>query len=226
MIVLGIETSTAVCSVGLVDDRGTRIHKSIIEAHIHSEKLLTLVEEIASGAGRALSSLDAVAVSIGPGSFTGLRIGLSNAKGLCYALGKPLVTVPTLLAIAAATFRSSTSARKILVALDAKKGDYYVGLYANGLQVVEIEGAGLVRIEEIMLKDRSEVPDLVVTDQPDTFRKSLGKSSCLDVHEFCRGDAVAELGLSRLAGGETADLSSTEPLYLKDFVVHGGRRLA
>lgn len=226
MTVLGIETSTAVCSVGLADDRGTRIHMSIIEAHIHSEKLLTLVEKIMSEAGSARSSLDGVAVSIGPGSFTGLRIGLSSAKGLCYAFAKPLITVPTLLAIAAATFRSSPSARKILVALDAKKGDFYVGLYANGLQISEIEGAGLAGIEEIVLKDRSETPDLIITDQPDTFRTIMGKSTCLDVHEFCRGDAVAELGLSRLASGETADLASTEPLYLKDFVVHGGRQVS
>ncbi len=223
MTVLGIETSTAVCSVGFVGDRGTRIQKAIIEAHIHSEKLLALIEEVTAEGGGSLSSVDAIAVSHGPGSFTGLRIGLSSAKGLCYALAKPLVTVPTFQAIAAAAFRSDASCGKILVALDAKKGDFYVGLYANTPDVKEVEGAVLSGIEGIVRKIRSEDPDIIVTDKPEMFHEVVMKRRPRTAEEFLRGDIVAELGLRKLAKGETADLSAAEPLYLKDFVVQGGR---
>ena len=100
MNVLAIETSTARCGVALTLDRRTVVERSIIEAHIHSEKLLTLVKDVLTEARIGMDKLDGVAVSIGPGSFTGLRIGLSSAKGLCVALDKPLATVPTFDAIA------------------------------------------------------------------------------------------------------------------------------
>jgi tRNA threonylcarbamoyl adenosine modification protein YeaZ len=74
--------------------------KSLTETHIHSEKLLTLIQELCDEQKLKLSQLDGVAVSIGPGSFTGLRIGLSTAKGLCFALEKPLIAVPTFVSIA------------------------------------------------------------------------------------------------------------------------------
>lgn len=99
MNLLGIETSTAACGVAVVSDGGMNVERSIVEAHIHSEKLLTLVRTVLGEAKIGLNEIDAVAVSIGPGSFTGLRIGLSSAKGLCYALEKPLLTVPTFDAI-------------------------------------------------------------------------------------------------------------------------------
>ncbi len=100
MIILGLETSTAVCSVGLFRDGLPEIERSIRESHIHSEKLLSLVQEVIQAAGVSLDRVDAIAISIGPGSFTGLRIGLSTAKGLSFALDKPIVAVATFEAMA------------------------------------------------------------------------------------------------------------------------------
>ena len=75
MAILGIETSTAVCSVGMIEENGAMQERALIESHIHSEKLLTLIDAVCRG---SLKMLQGVAVSIGPGSFTGLRIGLST----------------------------------------------------------------------------------------------------------------------------------------------------
>ncbi len=129
MTVLGIETSTAVCSVGLVNESGMRIERSLVESHIHSEKLLTLIQDVCEDQKMALSKLDGVAISIGPGSFTGLRIGLSTAKGLCYVLGKPLVAVPTFEAIATCVCMSHPGCVRVIVCVDAKQGDYYFCVY-------------------------------------------------------------------------------------------------
>src|SRR5712692_6734191 len=100
MIVLGIETATAVCGAAIVEDAGVRAEASIEAEHIHSEKLISLIDEALNRATIPFSSIDSVAVSIGPGSFTGLRIGLSVAKGLVYAGGKSLAAVSTLEALA------------------------------------------------------------------------------------------------------------------------------
>ena len=103
MIVLGIETATAVCAVALVDDDVVRAERRYEIPQAHSEKLMECVDDCLKSAGLALSSIDGIAISIGPGSFTGLRIGLSVAKGLAFATDKPVVGVPTLEALAVTT---------------------------------------------------------------------------------------------------------------------------
>ena len=131
MTILGIETSTAVCSVGLANEFDLRAEKSIIETHIHSEKLLTLIQELCDEQKMKLSQLDGVAVSIGPGSFTGLRIGLSTAKGLCFALEKPLIAVSTFASIAKSVTISHPEYARIIVCIDAKQREYYIGVYEH-----------------------------------------------------------------------------------------------
>ena len=99
-LILNIETATKTCSVALAQD-GKLL--SLVEEHdiqSHASKLTLFIKEVFAKANRSLEELDAIAVSIGPGSYTGLRIGLSTSKGLCYALNKPLITVDTLLALA------------------------------------------------------------------------------------------------------------------------------
>ena len=100
-LILCLETATKSCSVALAKD-GDLLHckNEISEKYSHSEQLTLFIESILSEQGIALVDLDAIAVSKGPGSFTGLRIGVSSAKGLCYALDKPLISVSTLEAMA------------------------------------------------------------------------------------------------------------------------------
>ena len=100
MKILGIETATSVCAAAIVDDGDVLTEQWIEAQHSHSEKLITLIDKCLQTVNCELKSLAGIAVSIGPGSFTGLRIGLSVAKGLSYASGVPLVSIPTLKALA------------------------------------------------------------------------------------------------------------------------------
>ena len=98
---LCIESSTPVCSVAVVKDGESLAIRESYEGHVHAEKMTVFVQEVMSASGLEFSALDAVVVSGGPGSYTGLRIGVSTAKGICWAADKPLIAVPTLKAMAA-----------------------------------------------------------------------------------------------------------------------------
>jgi tRNA threonylcarbamoyladenosine biosynthesis protein TsaB len=219
MIVLGLETSTAACGAALASDEGWCVEKVLVEAHIHSEQLLRLVSNVLSEATLSLDALDAVAVSIGPGSFTGLRISVSSAKGLCVALEKPMVTVPTFDAIAATAASHMADHDRLLIAVDAKRNDYYTAIYSSGKSGFVIEQAVRVLNESGVQELLQQIPNaLVVTDQVERFRQ-LGSGTVLPLSEYCRASSVATIGLKKVRAKEFADPTSTEPMYLKEFVV-------
>jgi tRNA threonylcarbamoyladenosine biosynthesis protein TsaB len=221
MTVLGIETSTAVCAAGLFIEGKSEVECSVVESRIHSEKLLTLIREVVSDAGISLHDLHAIAVSIGPGSFTGLRIGLSTAKGLCYALERPLVIVPTFEAVAAASRDTHGEVSRIVVMVDAKKEEFYLGEYSVGDSGPEAVGPVTVIPFDNALSATWQVQEtLFVTDKVDWVRNKLGgKAIVEDVQRCCRGSVVARLGYGKTIRKEFADVASVEPVYLKDFVV-------
>jgi len=215
MTVLGIETSTIVCSVGMIAGERT-YHRALREDRIHSEKLLTLVDDILKEAGCKVGDLDGVAVARGPGSFTGLRIGVSAAKGLAFAGRGVLVGVPTLEAVARGARAAGLFPDGGAVVLDARQGEWYVGMFDQ-------EG----REERTTVEPHARAVALcldkvVMTDRPDAWQGA--GSSVHDLHEFIRGDVVALLGHERLRQGRGDDMATFEPLYLKDFVVRSPRQ--
>jgi tRNA threonylcarbamoyladenosine biosynthesis protein TsaB len=221
MRILGVETSTAVCSVGLYRTGAAEIEHSIQDSHIHSEKLLTLVQRVMDTAGIVLGDLDAIAISIGPGSFTGLRIGLSAAKGLAFALDKPLVAVPTFDAIAESGRQWHVGVKSLVVLVDAKKGEWYAREF-------RIDGEEVQAVGELAIRDLGTAvgslanasSTLVLTDKVIEVRKIVGDAVQVeDVHPYCRGNVVAALGANKAAAGEFAGTATLEPLYLKDFLV-------
>src|ERR1700722_5880579 len=102
-IILNIETSTAVCSAALAKDGKVIALQESAQANVHAEKLAIFINVLMEQAALPYSAIDAIAIGTGPGSYTGLRIGTSTAKGLCYALDKPLLAIPTLQAMALAS---------------------------------------------------------------------------------------------------------------------------
>ena len=219
MATLGIETSTAVCSVGLADEFGLQSERSLIESHIHSEKLLTLIQELCDEQKIKLSQLDGVAISTGPGSFTGLRIGLSTAKGLCFALEKPLIAVPTFLSIAKSVVLSHPECARIIVCIDAKQREYYIGTYDqnNG----DVREALPVQIRSLSSTLAAvSLKTLIVTDRTDEVKTKFGDSRIVeDVFSYCRGDIIARMGIEIWNDGKRNLWEQMEPIYLKDFVV-------
>lgn len=219
MTILGIETSTAVCSIGLADEFGLQLEKSIVESHIHSEKLLTLIQELCDEQKIGLPQLDGIAVSIGPGSFTGLRIGLSTAKGLCFALEKPLIAVPTFASIARSVIMFYQKCTRVVVCIDAKQREYYIGVYEQNNKIVrEMQPVRIGSLPSALAAVSMET--VLVTDHAEKVKTESGDSIVVeDVLPYCRGDVIARMAVERWNAGDRNVWENLEPMYLKDFVV-------
>lgn len=212
MTVLGIETASDVCSVGLVvGDKVTE--RSIRETRVHSEMLLTLLEEVLSEAGVAFKDVEGLALSSGPGSFTGLRIGASTAKGLVAARPMTFVLVPTFDGIVRAYRFEQPGVKELLVCLDARQDEWYVHVE---------DDSGIKRAAEVM--STGDVLTLgtgkvVLTDAPSRFPAGF---RIFDVRSWCRGGSVALLGRELIAQGRKDNVTSFEPAYRKEFRVRSG----
>jgi tRNA threonylcarbamoyladenosine biosynthesis protein TsaB len=225
MMILGIETSTAVCSIGLANEFGLQSERSLVESHIHSEKLLTLIQELCDEQKMRLLQLDGVAISIGPGSFTGLRIGLSTAKGLCFALEKPLIAVPTFASIAKSVTMSYSECARVVVCIDAKQREYYIGAYEqNKGTVSEVLSVQIGSLSSALAA--ASLKTVIVTDHIDEVKTESGDSIIVeDVFSYCRGDIIARMAIERWKTGERNVWEQLEPMYLKDFVVRTQMKL-
>jgi tRNA threonylcarbamoyladenosine biosynthesis protein TsaB len=133
--VLGIETSSAVGSVALLEGRATVCSVEHRRENAHGESILPMIEQALAEAGWNRRQLDRIAVGIGPGSFTGLRVGIALAEGLCEGLGIPLVGIPSPVAVAAALPSGRPGCRCVL--LDARKGEAFLAAYhADGREAL------------------------------------------------------------------------------------------
>ena len=217
MLVLGVETSTMQGGVALVGDRGLVSEYILNVEATHSERLLPTIDRMLRDAGVGPEDLGGIAVSIGPGSFTGLRISLSTVKGLAHATGLPVVSVPTLEALAWAL----PAARwQVCPVLDARKQEVYAALFQH-------EPGGLHRLMEDAALDPEDLcgrirkPTLFLGDGVDVyvevFRRLLGDRLLLPplAHRGARPACVAELGRGRLLRGEHDVVESLVPRYLR-----------
>ena len=225
-LILCIETGTDICSVGIAKDGELLSLRESDEGRDHARKVGLFVDELFRETGIAPDDLDAVAVGKGPGSYTGLRIGVSFAKGLCYGLQKPLLAVGSLDALTEVA-REDYEAGIISVErwedavlcpmVDARRMEVYAQLFdAQG------EALGGVSAEEVRPESFAEYR---TGDRPFVIFGS-GARKCADV---LTGATLVEVtpsarGLVRLAqaaldAGRTEDIAYFEPFYLKDFVV-------
>ncbi len=220
MNVLGIETATAVCSAAFVADGRISAEETIEEKNVHAEMLIQLIDRVLRRAQVAPKLLDAIAVSIGPGSFTGLRIGLSVAKGLCFVLEKPLVAVPTLDALARRAVEASVVHTPFLVAaLDARRDEVYCALFRVNGRTIQREGD----VQDMTL----DALMTFVADRTVTFtgnagakvRTRFGNAVRFVPEEYaaCRSSSVALIGEEVARRGQFADVRTLEPAYIKEF---------
>lgn len=136
-LILNIETSASVCSVCVAQDGKLIDWRENTEHNSHARVLTLLIEDLAGKNGLKLSRLDAIAVSAGPGSYTGLRIGVSVAKGLCYALNKPLIAVSTLKALAQGILLNHPAENSVLMpVIDAGRQEIYTALYKTNSEEI------------------------------------------------------------------------------------------
>lgn len=229
MRILLIETATQVCSVALAEDGNVVVHRESDSPNAHSSHLAVFVDEIMKERGMVPADLDAVCVSSGPGSYTGLRIGVSSAKGLCYALEKPLLSVPTLESMAALYYRQHPDYQSMVCPMiDARRMECYTMMVGRG--GVLRETAADVITEGIYDEwlDRGEVT--FIGDGAAKTRPILGShpNARFDKAFTLSAEGMADTAERKLAAGKVEDIAYFEPFYLKDFVakksvVHGLR---
>lgn len=215
MRVLGIDTATWTASAGVSADGAVLAERSLPAAPSHGLSLLPLLEEVLAGAGLGWRDLDGIAVSIGPGSFTGLRIGLSTAKGIGFAQRLPVVGVPTLHALARV---ADARAGWVCPLLDARKGEVYTALF----QVQDAEAT--CAVAECAVSLEAWLPRLPeqCTFLGDAVGMLAGRGGAhpgwtvLPFDRFHpRGGVVAALGARRIAAGDGNDLAALEPFYVR-----------
>lgn len=200
-MILAIETATEVCSAAVVRRGIVVAVRSLHEKNIHSERLLSLIDDVITAAGTGRNGIEAVAVSIGPGSFTGLRIGLSAAKGLALALDIPLIAVPTLDGIAESFRRSHSDSvpAQFCAMIDAKRDEAFYAVYT------------------ILHDDIQRTSDYAITLKREILDEAAGKNARIEQPEISAA-SVGLLGERKKHEFLLNDFSTAEPLYLRDFV--------
>ena len=230
-LILAIETGTDICSVGIAKDGELLSLRESDEGRDHARKVGVFVDELLRETDIAPDELDAVAVGKGPGSYTGLRIGVSFAKGLCYGLQKPLVAVGSLDALA-----------------EVAREDYEAGILAvddwsNALLCPMVDARRMevyAQVFDAEGRPQSEVSAEVVDAGRFAAFRGLGRrfvifgsgarkcagilsdAVCVEVTPSARG--LAWLAQQALDEGRTEDIAYFEPFYLKDFVVTTSRK--
>lgn len=235
LTILGIDTATAVATVGVFREGRIVGERSEFAPGAHARALAGLAGEALSLSGMSLSDLDGIAVSRGPGSFTGLRIGISFAKGLAYAAGLRLVGVPTLEAMAAA---EPTGAPWVAVCLDARKGEVYLAVYRRSgedLEPVIPEEAvpPETAVREIVARCEGRRA-VMIGDAAETHEEDFRplREDGLRILRFRdappRGGIVASLGERRLDRGQETSPEALVPHYVRasEAEVRASRRSA
>jgi tRNA threonylcarbamoyladenosine biosynthesis protein TsaB len=218
MKILAIDTSTRVGSIAVVEGPLLRAQHILNISATHNQRLLPGIDRILTDAGWSLDDLDGFAVSLGPGSFTGLRIGLSIVKGLSWATNKPLAGVPTLDALAA---NASFVPYKICPILDARKGEIYTALYHRGDAGIPQKLTSYMAIKPKQLIPLISETTVLLGDgllsYGDYLKRELGNRSILAPPHLnvIHASSVAWLGWHQLRSGKSADVSSCTPLYVR-----------
>ena len=201
MLTLGLDTSGDVCAVALLDGDAVLFDARLSVPRAHGRRLAPLVAEAFAHADRRLSALDLVAVARGPGSYTGLRIGMSTAKGLALATGAAFAGVPTLAALAA----TAPSPGPIAAVLPSRRGEVYAGVYNNGTEILPAAALAVAAVA-------AWLPPGVSIGGPGADRLDVPVPR---VALAASGVAVARLGLERWRQSGGDDPATAEPVYLK-----------
>ena len=225
--ILHIETSTEVCSVALSQDGASIFSKEDFKGPSHAPELGVFVDEALSFADSHAIPVDAVAVSCGPGSYTGLRIGVSMAKGICYGLGVPLIGLPTLeiMCVPVLLFRELPEDALLCPMIDARRMEVYATIYDRALRIKRETGADIV--------DEHSYEEFL-SDHPVYFFGN-GAAKCKeklvhpnahfieDIHPLAKW--MFPLAEKAMAQNDFKDVAYFEPFYLKEFVASKPKNL-
>lgn len=220
MYLLLIETATAVCSVALADEQKVISELHTDQPNAHSSQLSPYIGQLLERCGVSPSQLNAVCVSSGPGSYTGLRIGVSTAKGICYALGIPLLAVPTLQSMATQYYTANPDYQGMVCPMiDARRMECYTAIFCSPTETLKPVSADIITqgiYDEFL--NRGEV--VFIGDGAEKTRPILGShpNARYATDFLISATGLHTLALDRLNRQQVEDVAYFEPYYLKDFV--------
>ena len=209
------------CSVALASDGELLALKELNERNIHASQITLYIDEVLKSAGKDYHELDAIAVSKGPGSYTGLRIGVSTAKGLCYGLDIPLLSVDTLEAMAEGFLQHNLHLNPntlLCPMIDARRMEVYTAIFDTKLQPLQTVGAKVLD-NQTFESYLSRYPMMFFGDGAEKSRSLYTEFPNYKFVEFENSAAhLSSIALRKLLNGETEDMAYFEPFYLKDFI--------
>lgn len=215
-LILLIETATARCSCALANEQGIVSYSESNEPNSHSAKLSLLIEDLFSQTSYNYSDLSAIAVSIGPGSYTGLRIGVSTAKGLAYALDIPVIALKTCEIFAAPILEKNPNACCVSM-IDARRMEVYSTIYYDKKEIKPCSADVLEEgIYDTYLSDKKDV--VLVGDCLEKTKKIFEKNNFFfDFSVELTAKNMQGLAFEKYNKKEFVDVAYFEPFYLKNF---------
>jgi tRNA threonylcarbamoyladenosine biosynthesis protein TsaB len=222
--ILNIETSTKVCSVALQNGSnlvGERIDLS--EGYSHAERLATMIKDLLDGFSVLPSELSAIAVSEGPGSYTGLRIGVSTAKGMAYALGIPLISVGSLHTLAKSVNENDFAANhteKVLAVMDARRNEVYACTFLKGEPISDVKPKVLDTDELDSVQPNEKI--ILIGDGAQKVKDLKPNYEFVLLPEkIILASCMTEVALEKFNSKQFEDTAYFEPDYLKPFFTGG-----
>lgn len=224
-----IETSTALCSTALAENGTITSYKESSAPKAHASLTAVFIRDMLEDRGLTLADCDAVCVSMGPGSYTGLRVGVSTAKGLCFGTGKPLIAVGTLDTLVAQAFHSVTDiadVRYIIPMIDARRMEVYSAVWeADNIPAKSYDGVKQITETTPVVVDENSFAEYL--EQGPCLFIGDGAGKCADILKhpnarFCqcwpKASSMLEPALKALHAKRFEDVAYFEPFYLKEFV--------
>lgn len=215
-----IETSTPLCSTALVEDGKVVCERISDEPRAHASKTALFVSEMLSEKGLKVSDCDAVAVSKGPGSYTGLRVGVSTAKGLCFGAGIPMISVGTLDTLVWQALDGNMlpeGCRYIIPMIDARRMEVYTGIFTPDGKQISPTVAQIIDADSF--KDQlAEGPVLFIGDGADKCKDTLTSPNARFIQCCPKAASMMHPAIDALETNRFEDVAYFEPFYLKEFI--------
>jgi len=214
--ILNIETATTNCSVSISKNGETIVLKEDNDkSYSHAERLHVYIDSALKEAGIAGADLSAIAISKGPGSYTGLRIGVSTAKGLCFALDKPLIAVPTLEALAN---QAPVNHGVVVAMLDARRMEVYSAIYDSNYNEIRATEAQILD-ENAFAENLQKGKVSFIGDGVEKTKTLITNSNAIFIeNKLPSANEMSALAYKKYQSNDFEDVAYFEPYYLKDFV--------
>jgi tRNA threonylcarbamoyladenosine biosynthesis protein TsaB len=214
-LILNLETATDVCSICVSSGLKILSSREAEQSNDHAKVITCLIETVLKEAGKTLSELDAVAVSVGPGSYTSLRVGASTAKGLCYATAKPLIAVPTLKSLALASQKCALPNSLYCPMIDARRMEVFNMIFNDNLEVME-PLTSMVVCESSFRTYFDAQKTIIFAGNGSTKCKALFDSTfAIFCDVFCSSMHLVPLAVESYRRQDFANLAYFSPLYFK-----------